>query len=165
MCSSDLGTDYTPLNATVFLGDGDTGQRVVTLPTIPNQVITPDKTVNLTLSQPGGCAALGAQTTAVLTIRDDGVGLPPPPPPPAFTIGGTVSGLGGAAVTLVLQLPTTGDSITPGDGRFTFTPLASTGDSYAVRVATTPPGVVCTVINGTGTVTNANVTSVGVSCR
>ncbi len=159
------GTDYTPVNATVFFGDGDTGQRVVTVPTIPNQVVTPDKSVNLTLSQPGGCAALGAQTTAVLTIRDDGVKTPPPPPlPPAFTIGGTVSGLGGAAVTLVLQLPRTGDSIVAGDGRFTFTPLASTGDSYGVRIATTPPNMVCTVINGTGTVANANVTSVGVSC-
>ena len=160
------GTDYTPVNATVFFGDGDTGQRVVTVPTIPNQVVTPDKTVNLTLSQPGGCAALGVQTTAVLTIRDDGIGLPPPPPPPpAFTIGGTVSGLGGAAVALVLQLPRTGDSISAGDGRFTFTPLASTGDNYAVRVATKPANTVCTVINGTGTVTNASVTSVGVDCR
>ncbi len=158
------GTDYTPVNATVFFGDGDTGQRVVSVPTIPNQVLTPDKTVNLTLSQPGGCAALGAQTSAVLTILDDGVGLPPPPPPPAFTIGGTVSGLGGAAVTLVLQLPRTGDSISAGDGRFTFTPLAATGESYAVRVATTPPNVVCTVINGTGTVGIANVNSVGVDC-
>ena len=101
----------------------------------------------------------------MLTIRDDGVKTPPPPPPPpAFTIGGTVSGLGGAAVTLVLQLPRTGDSIVVGDGGFTFTPLASTGDNYGVRVATTPTGVVCSVINGTGAVTNANVTSVGVSC-
>ncbi len=32
------GTDYTPVNATVFFGDGDTGARVVTVPTIPNQV-------------------------------------------------------------------------------------------------------------------------------
>ena len=156
------GTDYTPVNATVFFSDGDTGQRVVTVPTIPNQVVTPDKSVNLTLSQPGGCAALGTQTAAVLMIRDDGVKTPPPPP--RFTIGGAVSGLGGAAVTLVLQLPRTGDSIVAGDGGFTFTPLASSGDSYGVRVATTPTGKVCTVINGTGTVTNANVTSVGVSC-
>ena len=65
----------------------------------------------------------------------------------------------------MLQLPTTGNSITAVDGGFTFTPLASTGDSYSVRVATTPTGKVCTVINGTGTVANANVTNVGVSCR
>jgi hypothetical protein len=155
------GADYTPVNATVFFADGDAAPRAVTVPTIQNQVVAPDKTVNLTLSQPGGCAALGTQTTAVLTIRDD---IVPPPPPPRFTIGGTVSGLGGAQVTLVLQLPTIGESLSVGDGRFTFTPLAATGSSYSVRVATQPTNTVCTVTNGTGTVTNANVASVGVDC-
>ena len=43
----------------------------------------PDETVNLTLSQPGGCAALGAQTTAVLTIQDDDE----PPPAAEFLRG------------------------------------------------------------------------------
>jgi uncharacterized delta-60 repeat protein len=63
--------DYTGLNATVFFADGDTGQRVISVPILPDQVDEVDKTVNLALSQPGGCAALGPQTTAVLTIRDD----------------------------------------------------------------------------------------------
>ena len=65
------GTDYTPVNATVFFGDGDAVPRVVAVPIVPDLVDEIDKTVNLTLSQPGGCAALGAQTAAVLTIRDD----------------------------------------------------------------------------------------------
>ena len=65
------GTDYAPLNVTVFFADGDASPRVVSVPIINDQVDEIDKTVNLTLSQPGGCAALGAQTTAVLTIRDD----------------------------------------------------------------------------------------------
>ena len=158
------GTNYTPVNVSVFFADGDAEERIAEIPIIQSLSSGESRTVNLTLSQPGGCAALGAQSTAVLSIEDTDRPVPPPPPP-TFTIGGTVSGLGGAQVTLVLQLPTTGNSITPGDGGFTFTPLASTGDSYSVRVATTPTGVACTVINGTGTVTNANVTNVGVNCR
>jgi hypothetical protein len=155
------GTDYTAVNATVFFADGDAAPRSVTVPLIRNQGLAPDKTVNMTMSQPGGCAALGPQSTAVLTIRDD---LVPPPPPRIFTIGGTATGLGGAQVGLVLQLPTIGESISVGDGQFTFTPMAANGDSYSVRIATQPNNRACTVINGTGTVTNANIASVGVSC-
>ena len=71
--------DYDALATTVYFADGDDSSRRVTVKAIPNSTANePDKTVNLRLSQPGGCAALGAQTTAVLTIRDDD---PPPPPP------------------------------------------------------------------------------------
>ena len=65
------GTDYTPVHATVFFGDGDAVPRVVSVPIVPDLIDEIDKTVMLRLSQPGGCAALGAQTAAVLTIRDD----------------------------------------------------------------------------------------------
>jgi uncharacterized delta-60 repeat protein len=65
------GTHYTAVNTTVFFGDGDAAPRAVNVPIIQNRVDEIDKTVNLTLSQPGGCAALGVQTAAVLTIRDD----------------------------------------------------------------------------------------------
>jgi len=86
--------DYTGLNATVFFADGDTGQRVVTVPILQDQLDETDKTVNLTLSQPGGCAALGAQTTAVLTIRDDDL------LPPAGSVGlDATFGSGGKATT------------------------------------------------------------------
>jgi uncharacterized delta-60 repeat protein len=65
------GVDYTPVNATVFFADGDVSPRLVRVPIIPDLVDEIGKTVNLTLSQPGGCAALGLQSTAVLTIVDD----------------------------------------------------------------------------------------------
>ena len=157
------GMDYTPVNATVFFADGDIGQRVVSVPTIPNLVIAADKTVNLALSQPGGCAALGAQTSAVLTIRDDGGVVAPRPPLPRFTIGGTVNGLVGAG--LVLQdltfLP-----ITPRNGPFTFASATASGSPYAVTITTQPtnPLQVCSVANGNGTVANANITNVLVNC-
>lgn len=101
------GTDYTPLQTTVFFADGDAGQRLVSVPIIPNTVrANADKTLNLTLSQPGGCAALGSQTTAVLTIRDD---EPPLPSSslldPSFGRGGkvTTEGFGGDDSAMALQ--------------------------------------------------------------
>jgi hypothetical protein len=83
------GVDYTAKNSSVFFGDGDAATRRVAVSLINDLTDEPDKTVNLTLSQPGGCAALGAPTTAVLTIRDDEV-----IPQTLFTVGGTVTGLG-----------------------------------------------------------------------
>ena len=159
--SAIAGTDYTPVNFTVFFGDGETTPRVITVPTLQNQVIAPDKTVNLTLSQPGGCATLGAQNTAVLTIHDDaGESLPPPP---MFTVGGTVSGLVGTGLVLrdLTFVP-----ISPANGAFTFPVPTGSGSPYAVTVLTQPsnPLQVCSVINGSGTVAGANITNVLVDC-
>ena len=153
------GADYTAVNATVFFADGDAVPRIVNVPIIPNLVVAPDRTVNLTLSQPGGCAALGTQITAVLTIRNDDV----PPPPPSISIGGTVTGLTGTG--LVLQHVSTGENLATGNGPFTFSQLLPSGFGYSVAVGTQPsnPSQVCTVTNGSG-VANANVTNVAVSC-
>ena len=75
------GVHYTPLAITVRFEDGDTDPRTVPLDVIDNRVDQPDRTVNLTLSEPGGCASLGAHSSAALTILDDE--RPPPPPPPS----------------------------------------------------------------------------------
>ena len=82
-------------------------------------------------------------------------------PPPMYSIGGSVSGLGG---TLVLQ-DNGGDDLTlTANGAFTFnTPLAN-GAGYNVTVKTAPSGQTCTVSNGSGTVSSANVTTVAVAC-
>ncbi|MEO5881965.1 MAG: Calx-beta domain-containing protein, partial [Caldimonas sp.] len=64
------GTDYQPVLTTVYFGDGDTSPRLVTIPVIDNAFDEPDRNIVLTLSQPGGCAALGPLTSAVLTILD-----------------------------------------------------------------------------------------------
>lgn len=152
------GTDYTPLKATVFFGDGDAGPRVVKVPITPDSVGEPDETVNLTLSQPGGCAALGPQTTAVLTIQDDD-------PPPSHTLGGTVSGLVGTG--LVLEDGAHFIRATPsGNGPFTFNEKYPPNTPYDVQVVTQPsnPFQTCSVSNGKGTITNADVTGVAVNC-
>jgi len=71
--------DYTAMHSTVFFGDGDTAPRVVRVPVVANEIGgEPDKTVKLTLSQPGACATLGTQSTALLTILDDDPAAPRP---------------------------------------------------------------------------------------
>jgi len=82
-----------------------------------------------------------------------------------YTVGGTVSGLNGAT-GLVLQDNLGDDRSVSADGTFAFaTPVAS-GDAYSVSVKTQPtsPWETCTVTNETGTITNANITNVSVSC-
>lgn len=152
------GTDYSAVNSTVFFADGDAVPRVVDVPIIANLIDEPDKTVNLTLSEAGGCAALGTRTTAVATILGDDQ-----PPPLSFTIGGTVTGFVGTG--LVLQNLGTND-LSPGNGAFTFTIPFASGIPYNVTVAAQPanPTQVCTVANGSGTVDDANVTNVTVTC-
>ena len=158
--SAIAGTDYTSVNATVFFADGDATPRRIGVPIIQNLVAgEPGKTVNLALSQPGGCAALGTQATAVLTIRDDDA----PPPPPSISVGGTVTGLVGTG--LVLRHVTTGENLATGNGPFTFSQLLPNGFAYSVAVGAQPgnPSQVCTVNQGSGAAT-ANITNVAVNC-
>lgn len=83
-----------------------------------------------------------------------------------FTVGGTVSGLEGSGLVLVNN---DGDEqpITA-DGSYAFATLFASGATYEVTVKTQPsyPAAEqeCTVTNGTGTVADANVTNVEVSC-
>lgn len=75
------GTHYTAVSGSVFFADGDAEPRVVPVTTIQNAIGgEPPRTVNLTLTEPGGCAGLGPQAATVLTIRDDD----PPPPMPSI---------------------------------------------------------------------------------
>lgn len=81
----------------------------------------------------------------------------------SYTVGGTLSGLGsGLSVTL---LNNGSDALTRNaNGAFTFATALASGTAYAVTVGTQPTGQTCTVSNGSGTITSANVTSVTVVC-
>lgn len=83
-------------------------------------------------------------------------------PAATFSVGGSVAGLVGG--TVVLQNNGGDDLAVASNGGFTFaTPLAG-GAAYAVSVRTQPAGQACTVRNGAGTVSAANVGSVEVNC-
>ncbi|HEY6484246.1 MAG TPA: beta-propeller fold lactonase family protein [Steroidobacteraceae bacterium] len=83
----------------------------------------------------------------------------------SYTVGGTISGLSGGG--LVLQ-NNGADNLTVSAGAtsFTFKTALATGTGYAVTVMTSPtnPTQACTVSNGTGKVSAANVTNVAISC-
>src|SRR6185436_20970998 len=123
----------TPLTTEVLFADGEAGRRVVRIPLVSDDVAEPDKTVNLTLSDPKGCARLGHRSTAVLTIMDDDR---PIEAPPTFTVGGTVTGLVGTG--LVLLQAVDGSEVSPTNGPFTFGGALASGLPYDVHVASQP---------------------------
>lgn len=90
------GADYTPVSTSVFFRDGDATPRVVVVPILGDRIVEPIKTLNLRLSQPGGCAAMGPQTTAVLSIEDDDQ---PPPTDAPGALDTTFGNAGKAAST------------------------------------------------------------------
>lgn len=90
---------------------------------------------------------------------------PTPPAAPSqgtYSIGGTVTGLVGAG--LVLQNNGGDDSSIVADGAFTFATTLANEATYSVTVRTQPTTQNCVVENASGTVANANVTNVQVSC-
>ncbi len=97
----------------------------------------------------------------VLTGCGGGGGGTTPAPASDYAIGGTVSGLSG---TLVLQNNGGDDLTITADGPFTFATALADGAAYAVTVLTQPAGQTCTLTNGTGTISGANVTDVAAGC-
>ena len=65
------GTDYTPASGVLSWADGDASSKTFNVPIINDSLNEADETVNLTLSNPGGGAALGSLSTATLTIFDN----------------------------------------------------------------------------------------------
>ena len=85
----------------------------------------------------------------------------PTPTPSTFTIGGSVSGLSG---TVVLQNSGGDDKSISTNGAFTFPTSLNSGDSYSITVFSQPASQICTVSSGSGMVTDADVTTISVSC-
>lgn len=86
-----------------------------------------------------------------------------PPGATSFTVGGTATGLG-AGESVVLRNNGGNDLTVNGSGAFTFSNPIARGAAYAVTIATQPTGKACSVTAGNGTVSNANVTAVRVTC-
>jgi hypothetical protein len=82
----------------------------------------------------------------------------------AYSVGGTVSGLTGQGLRL---LNNGGDELTVAQsGAFEFPALVPSGGAYSVTVSQQPslPEQICSVAGGQGTVSDANVTSVSITC-
>jgi hypothetical protein len=87
-----------------------------------------------------------------------GGGSSGPTGPATYTVGGALSGATG---TIVLKL-NGGSDVSMANGSFTFTTMLANGDTYNVQVVDATDR--CTVSNGAGTMTTANVTTVAVAC-
>lgn len=81
-----------------------------------------------------------------------------------FSIGGSVTGLTGTG--LVIQNNGADNTNIASNGNFTFSNQLGTNSTYSVSVLTNPtsPTQTCTVTNGVGTIANANITNVSISC-
>lgn len=79
------------------------------------------------------------------------------------SVGGSVSGLAaGEAVTLINN--GANNNTVSANGSFTFDTFLESGSSYSVTVGTNPPGKICSVTRGSGTVGVNNVTNIAVAC-
>jgi 6-phosphogluconolactonase len=85
--------------------------------------------------------------------------------PPQYPMGGTVTGLAGSG--LILQNDNGSDLAIAANGAFSFASTSTSGTEYAISVKTQPtsPAQTCTVNNGSGTVADAAVTNVVVTCK
>jgi uncharacterized delta-60 repeat protein len=159
--SAQAGSDYETVSTEVRFADGEDGQRRIALAPVNDDVAEDDETLDLVLSNVGGCAQLGTRTSATLTILDDDR---PVPVTPTFTLSGTVTGLAGGGLILSTNRF---DQVQPvANGAFSFPRQVNDGDSYTVTITTQPvnPTQICTVSNGSGIVAGADITNILVNC-
>lgn len=136
--------DGTFAFATALAGGAAYAVTVKTQPTTPSQ----------TCAVANGTGTVGAAnvTNVAITCTTD-----------TFTVGGTVSGL--PAGTSVVLTNKGGDDLTVNaDGGFTFAAKIASGATYEVAVKTQPTGGFCSVASGSGSVTNAAISNVAITC-
>ena len=81
-----------------------------------------------------------------------------------YTVGGTVTGLRGSGLVLA---DNAGNDLTPStNGSFQFTASIAQGGPYSVTIKSQPsnPAQTCSVYNGSGTIGNADIINVVVTC-
>jgi serine/threonine-protein kinase len=89
-------------------------------------------------------------------------GCPGDPGPATFSVGGNIAGLTTAGLVLADGSDTT--SPAAGAANFAFSTALATGSNYAVTVQTQPANATCVVSGGNGTIGNAAVAGVAVTC-
>jgi len=140
-----------------------------TTPAVLGYVVNPGANATYAFSLTGNTSAIGIDTNLSLRMIPgelsapiEGVGSLQ-----SYTISTTVTdpttALSGGN-QLILE-NNGGDALTiDAAGTYTFSTSVVSGGSYVVSVATQPVGVTCTASNNTGTIANANITDVAVSC-
>ena len=169
-CGSESLTSYTiggnvsGLNGTVTLSNNANDTKVLSVNgafTFPTALASGAYSVTVS-TQPAGQTCSVTNGSGVITgapvtnVLISCVGKP-------YSVGGTVSGLlTGSSVTLVnndidVKTPNT-------NGTFVFDNTVLSGSTYAVKVSNQTAGNPCSVSNGSGVVSAANVTNVSITC-
>jgi 6-phosphogluconolactonase (cycloisomerase 2 family) len=156
--------------ASIPISTNGAGETYVTLPSgstynimVKTQPHTPSQTC--VVSNPTGPVVNAAVTNVNVACTTN-----------LYTVSGTITGYSGTGTALVLSdngtdtFPAAGTVpayVVGGTATFTFPTKLINGAAYVVTVQTQPqtPAQYCTVANGTGSITAANVTNVVVSCR
>ena len=115
------------------------------------------------LTQPAGqtcTVANGSGTVAGANVTNVSVACITPPPG-THTVGGTVAGLAGS---VTLQNNGADNLAVSANGSFTFATPLPPASAYAVTVLTQPAGQTCVVANGAGTMANADLSSISLTC-
>ena len=128
----------------------------------PNRLIDGATYAAVVSAQPTGQNCIVRNSTG--TIRGADANIEVACSSSGFTIGGAVSGLAGSG--LVLQLNGANDLSIVGNTAFAFETTLQNGARYEVSVRTPPgnPSQQCTIANGSGTITGANVTNIAINC-
>ena len=79
-----------------------------------------------------------------------------------YTVSGSITGL--SAAGLVLRMNSANLIVANGATTFKFASTLTSNSTYTVSVGIQPAGYICSVVNGFGTITNANITNVSVEC-
>lgn len=111
------------------------------------------------------CLISSAVLCLMLSACGGGSGGSATPPVTTFSIGGTVSGLNNAGLTLVNGNNTL--DISANSSSFTFKDRVTNGTPYQLAIVRQPYGFTdaCTLSNASGTVGNADIQDIGVSCH
>lgn len=80
-----------------------------------------------------------------------------------YSVGGTLGGLA-AGATITLSINGADELTLAADGAYAFSPRFAPGDGYLAAVTTQPAGQHCTLVRAAGTVGDADVTDLDVSC-
>lgn len=69
--TATAGSDFTLVSGTLTWADGDSSDKIITIPLIDDGMHEPDETVSLLLTNPSPGAQIGAQQTSTLILIDD----------------------------------------------------------------------------------------------
>lgn len=79
-----------------------------------------------------------------------------------YSVGGSITGLNSDGLVLINGTNTV--SPISGASTFTFSSKKATGGTYSVSIQSNPSTQTCSVLNGSGTVTNQSISNVAISC-